>query len=90
MLNYRIDAIFLILVIFWVGITLSIHYLFLDNNIIFYQTYGEQLTLSRIDRMLDFSRKLQGYGYAFMPLIILLRVFLTSTCLYIGVYFAEI
>lgn len=90
MLNYRNSTIFLILTIFWIGISLSIQYLFLDNNILFYQTYGEQLTLSSIDRILNLSRKWQWFGYIFLPIIILLRVFYLSVFLYIGLFFYEV
>ncbi|WP_319482390.1 hypothetical protein [uncultured Draconibacterium sp.] len=67
----------------------SFNYLFV-SDILYYQTYGEQLALSRIDKMLEFSKKWEWLGYISMPIILFIRVAFVSLCLYIGIFFVEI
>ena len=57
---------------------------------LYYQTFGEQLTFSRIEQILYLSKKFQWLGYAIIPLVILFRIFYTSVFLYIGICFTEI
>ncbi len=71
-------------------IALAMYFLFLSNNELFYQSFNQQLALSRIDQMLELSKKWQWVGYAILPVIILLRVFYTTIFLYIGVFFTEL
>lgn len=68
--------------------TLSIQYSFIEDHI-YYQTFGEHLTLTRIDELMIHIKKYQWMGYAVIPLIILMRIFYTSVFLYIGVFFTE-
>lgn len=82
--------IYLILLFFITILTFAVQFLFLGNDNMFYQTYSQQLTLSRIDQMLELSKKWQWLGYVVMPVIILLRVFYTTIFLYIGVFFTEL
>jgi len=67
----------------------SFNYLFV-SDILYYQTYGEQLALSRIDKMLELSKKWEWLGYVFIPIILFIRVVFTSLCLYIGIFFVQI
>lgn len=71
-------------------ISLAIHYLFLSNNSLYYQSFSQHFSLSRINQMLEISKKWQWVGYAIVPLVILLRVFYSSIFLYIGVFFTEL
>ena len=85
--NYKI---YFTLLFFTVILVFAIQYIFLNNDNIFYQTYNEQLSLTRIDQMLELSKKWQWFGYAIIPVVILLRVFYTTIFLYIGVFFTEL
>lgn len=67
----------------------SFNYLFV-SDILYYQTYGEQLALSRIDKMVELSKKWEWLGYVSIPIILFVRVAFTSLCLYIGIFFVEI
>ncbi len=88
--KYKIWITFLILSVLFITVFFSIQYLYLDNDNIFYQTYNQQLSLSRIDQMLELSKKWQWIGYAIIPVVILLRVFFTTIFLYIGVFFTNL
>ena len=70
-------------------INFSIQYLFVSEEI-YYQTFGEQLTIQRIDKFLEISTKWQWIGYTILPIIILSRTFYTSIFLYIGIFYTEL
>lgn len=78
-----------ILLLLNIIIFFSIQYLFIDDNI-FYNSYRGQMALSRIDRFIEISQKGQWLSYAFLPVVIVLRVFYTSIFLYIGIYFTDL
>ena len=90
MLEIKNYIFYLGLLLFTLILTFSIQYLFFSNDGLFYQTFSQQISLSRIDRMLELSKKWQWVGYAILPVIILLRVFYTTIFLYIGVFFTEL
>ena len=90
MLILRSYKIYVILVFLTLAVSIAIDYLFLSNKELFYQTFSQQLSLSRIDKMLELSKKWQWVGYAILPIIILLRVFYTTIFLYIGVFLTEL
>jgi hypothetical protein len=58
--------------------------------VLYYQTFGEQLAISRIDTILELSKKWEWLGYVSIPIILFIRVAFTSFCLYIGIFFVEI
>lgn len=70
-------------------LTLSLQYLFVDDSL-YYQTFGEQMSLARIDDILEYSKKHEWLGYAVIPIIIISRIFFTTTFLYIGIFFTEL
>jgi len=80
---------FLVLCLVNALLAFSFNYLFV-SDILYYQTYGEQLALSRIDKMVELSEKWEWLGYVFIPIILFIRVAFTSLCLYIGIFFVEI
>jgi hypothetical protein len=82
-------SIYLILIFFGLIFIFSIQFLFVNDKL-YYHTFGEQLTISRINQILDLSKKYQWLGYAIIPLVILIRVFYTSVFLYIGIFFTEL
>ena len=67
----------------------AINFLFLTDGL-YYQSFGEQLAIKRIDKILEFSQKWQWLGYVFIPVIVLFRISYTSVFLYIGVFFSEL
>ena len=69
----------------FVLLTFSINYLFLSEGI-FYQSFGEQLAVDRIDKLFKMSQKWEWLGYIFIPIIVLIRVSFTAICLYIGCF----
>lgn len=80
---------FIILSLVNILLAFSLNYLFV-SDILFYQTYGEQMALSRIDKMLELMKRWEWLGYVLIPIILLTRVSFASLCLYIGIFFVEI
>lgn len=64
-------------------LTLIISYLF-NSDELYYQSFGEQMAANRIDKMIELSLKWQWIGYAFIPIVVLIRISFTSLCLYTG------
>lgn len=83
--NYAFGLYFFVITISSMMITFSFNYLFLSENI-YYQSFGENLATERITKMIQLSQKLQLLGYVFIPLIILIRIGFTATCLYTGYF----
>ena len=50
-------------------------------------TFSEQLSFERVTQMVELSVKWQWVGYIAIPLVLLLRVFYTSLCIYSGLLF---
>ncbi len=80
--------IYIILSIFGLIIGFSINYLFLSEGL-YYQSFGEQLAVDRIAKIIEISQKWHWIGYLFIPIIVLIRVSFTSICLYIGCFLAN-
>lgn len=81
-------TIYLVLCFLICLITFGINYAFLNENI-YFQSFGSQLTLERIDKMIVSAKKWEWLVYAFLPFEIILRVFYTAVFLYIGIFFTE-
>ena len=62
---------------------------FFVSDILYYNTYGEQLSLETIDIIIGQAKKYSWLGYAVVPLLILLRICYTTVCLYIASLFNE-
>jgi len=80
---------FLLLIGSIVLTTSGINYLFLSDGI-YYQSFGERLATDRIAKMIEQANKWQGLGYVFIPMVVLIRVGYTATCLYTGLFVAEL
>ncbi|HEX8462243.1 MAG TPA: hypothetical protein VF623_12470, partial [Segetibacter sp.] len=52
----------------------------------YYSALGNQLSIERITSILDMMRKLQWIGYVALPLFLLLKWFLVSSIIYIGLF----
>jgi hypothetical protein len=66
----------------------AFNYLFISDSI-YYQSFGEKLATERIAKMIVQSQKLQWLGYVFIPVVVLIRVSFTATCLYTGYFVAN-
>ena len=86
--KYKSREIIYLLICFSVLLVFAINYLFISEGL-FYQSFGEQLAVSRIEKMFEMSQKWQWLGYIFIPIIVLARVSFTSICLYIGCLLAN-
>lgn len=90
LLQYKCSIVLLWLIFLTLFIYWSIDYLYLSNHNLFYQTYANQLGLDRITKMIEQSRKWQWVSYILIPIIFLIRIGFTATCLYIGCFIAEL
>lgn len=70
-------------------ITIGINYLYF-SEIIYFQTFGDQLVEERINILFKISKKWQWFGYALIPIVVLIRVGFTSICLYIGLFVVDL
>ncbi|SEC53164.1 hypothetical protein SAMN04489761_3246 [Tenacibaculum sp. MAR_2009_124] len=52
-----------------------------------YNFYAEQLTQDKVEQLLNGQKKWEWFGYAIIPLVILLRSSLVAICLSIGMFF---
>lgn len=80
--------IFLILVFYFLVISVLSNHLLL-SNILFYDTFSEQLTIEKIDKLISFINKWKWLGYVFIPIIYLLKFSLISLVLLIGFFFID-
>lgn len=80
--------VFLWVVFLSILLLFSFNFLFITDEV-YYGTYGQQFSISRINSMIELSNRWQWSGYAIMPAIILIRVFYTSILLSIGFLFTE-
>ncbi len=62
---------------------------FLLTDSIYYQSFGEQLSLQRFEALMEQSRKWQWIGYAITPLLYLFKLGLVALCLFTALLFAE-
>jgi hypothetical protein len=92
MINYLLGInrwmLFFLLIFFIDFTSLAISYLYLTSSL-YYQSLGEQLTVDRIAKLIEFSQKWQWLGYLFIPIVVLLRVSFTTICLYTGFFLAN-
>ena len=72
------------LVIIWLSKAVLI------NEIVFYNTFSEQLTYDRSIKLFDDMRRFAWIGYAVTPVILLIKFSLVSLVLYAGIIFCNI
>lgn len=88
--NNRIGlATFLLLTLFSIFLAFAIQILFVSEAI-YYQSFGTQLDIARINEIVEYANKYKWLSYAVLPVIILIRVFYTSIFLFIGIFFTEL
>jgi len=54
------------------------------TNEVYYNTFGEQLTMARVSEILDFQKKFLPLRLAIIPLVVFLQIFLASICINVG------
>lgn len=59
----------------------------LINEVVFYNTYSEQLTYDRSVKLFENMNNIAWVSYAFMPFLLLIKFSLISLLLYIGIVF---
>lgn len=62
----------------------------LVNEIVFYNSFSEQLTYERSMRLFDELNRLSWINYVFMPVMLLVKFTLISIVLYIGAFFCDL
>jgi hypothetical protein len=72
------------LILIWLSKTVLI------NEIVFYNTYSEQLTYDRSLRLFENMNSIAWISYVFTPIVLLIRFSLISLILYIGIVFCNI
>jgi len=82
--NYILSLIFLNLVM-----SFCIYHFFIFDGI-YYQSFGEKLATDRITKIIEQSHNWQWLGYLFIPLMVLIRVGFTATCLYTGLFLVNL
>jgi hypothetical protein len=62
----------------------------LINEVVFYNTYSEQLSYNRSMELFEGLKKYSWIGYAFFPIVLLIKFSLISIIIYTGVFFCEL
>jgi hypothetical protein len=60
-------------------------YILTDN--IFFNSFGEQLAMERIEQIIDTQKRWRWLGYAFGPVLLALRMFAVCGCIYLRLFF---
>lgn len=81
--------IFLLLTSLYLLLHFSITYLFASLDI-YLQTFQEQLSANRIEKLFEIANNKQWITYVIIPVIVFIRVLYTSIFLYTGAFFSEI
>lgn len=63
---------------------------FLLDEDLYFQTYGERVALDRIKATLDLRRQVNWIAYAFIPLVLLIKISFTAFCLNVGTLAAQV
>ena len=72
------------LLLIWLSKTLLI------NEIVFYNTYSDQLTYDRSIKLFENMNRVSWIGYAFTPIILFIKFSFISLLLYIGIVFYNV
>jgi hypothetical protein len=72
------------LLLIWLSRTVLI------NEVVFYNSYSEQLTYERSLKLFEDLKKLSWINYAFSPIILLIKFSLISLVIYIGIILSNI
>jgi hypothetical protein len=67
---------------------LTARYVLTDN--IYFQSFGDQLTFDRISQLIEQRRKWEWLGYVLFLLVILIKVYYASACIFIAALLANV
>ena len=62
----------------------------LVNDVVFYNSYSEQLSYERSLKLFNEINRLSWINYVFLPIMLFLKCALVSTVLYTGIFFCDI
>ena len=62
----------------------------LVNEIVFYNSYSEQLSYERSMKLFDELNRLSWINYVFLPLMLVIKFTIVSTVLYTGIFFCDL
>lgn len=63
---------------------------FFISDILYYNTYGDQLSLETIDSIIGNSKKYAWLGYISAPFVLLIRITFTALCFYTALFFKNV
>ena len=63
---------------------------FFISDILYYNTYGDQLSVETIDSIIGNAKKYAWLGYISAPFVLLIRIAFTSICFYTALFFKDI
>lgn len=86
---YHTFWLFISYCLFLIAVTYSVQS-FLITNSVFHNSYTEQLSYDRIEEIIDGQNKYAWVGYAILPLIYAIKLFLVACCLLAGSMFFDI
>ena len=87
-LNTDLAIFFIILTSVTIILTYLSHHILLSDKF-YYDFLSNTIAQNRISSYISQQRIIQKIGYFFIPLVIILRAFYTSCCLYVGCFFEE-
>ena len=74
-------------------IVFSAVFLFFSNffltEILVFNVLSEQYTTAQIQQIIGFTKQWQWIGYVFIPFVVIIRVWYTAFCMYVGSLFQE-
>lgn len=82
--KFQIFFLFVLLSCFF---TIIINTFIVDDQV-YYHSFGEQMSIDRIDKMLQLKNEWEWLGYIAIPIFLLIKYSSVGTCLMIGVFFS--
>lgn len=88
-LNFPIIYFIIIYISLYIIFTYFSHYILLSDEL-YYATFKDIVGLDNMSNIIKQQKIIQKIGYAFLPIIILIRISYTSICLLTGTFLSEI
>ena len=60
------------------------------SEVLFYNTYGDSLSIETIDNMIAVAKKYSWSAYLLVPIVMLLRMLFASVCFYVALFLRDI
>lgn len=81
---------YFVLICLLYGVIIFLNQEFIIHEQLYFEAYGEQLSYERITQMIELNRDWAWLNYVLLPIFVLIKVFLVSVCLLIGVLLSDI